>query len=349
MRPFILLVCAAALWGIGQPVLDHAIDGLPAVTAAEVAIVTGAAAVWAAVGLREVRTGHPLRRPRNLARLVLAGALEPGLANLAIAAALVTIPASICSVLAGTEPVFTLWFSILWLGHGATRRGLAAVLLVVLGTVFLNRPDLDGGLAGLPALGGITLALLAAISAAGFSIIVATPAKVTDPLTLTAVQFLVAATVLLPALGWQLWHAGTLTSPTATSGHWLAAVAAGALGMTLPFLLYTTAIGTVHVFPASLTLTLIPVFGVLTALVFRGERLDGSELTGTALIVAALGLYLSTERESDASSLLEEYSVPRHHRTIRWHAFLHGTHRCDPDCPHRPAALTPAPGTVPDR
>ena len=95
-----------------------------------------------------------------------------------------------------------------------------------------------------------------------------------DALTMTAYQFLAGMILSLPLVLAQASHAGTFLPEAATPGNWLAAIAAGILGLALAFLLYNYAAGHVSATTAGMSLTLIPLFGLLGAVVLLGERLD---------------------------------------------------------------------------
>ena len=70
---------------------------------------------------------------------------------------------------------------------------------------------------------------------------------------------------------------------------WVAAVATGLLGSAIPFLLYTFAVARLPASRTGLPLNLIPVFGVLSAVVLLDERLVTAQLLGAGLVVAGLG------------------------------------------------------------
>src|SRR5207249_1845666 len=89
-------------------------------------------------------------------------------------------------------------------------------------------------------------------------------------------------------IGCQLVLAGPQLWPAATLGQLLLAAAAGVLNYALPFWLYLTALTRMPVARAATYLTLIPVFGVLGAVLVLGEQLTWLDIVGGALVVGSL-------------------------------------------------------------
>jgi drug/metabolite transporter (DMT)-like permease len=121
----------------------------------------------------------------------------------------------------------------------------------------------------------------------------------------------VAAVAPLPAaLTQQVWALGLVLScqlvvagplPSATPGHLLLIAAAGVLNYALPFWLYLTALTRMPVARAATYLTLIPVFGVLGAVLVLGERLTWLDLVGGALVVGSLVVDARTASDGPAT------------------------------------------------
>jgi drug/metabolite transporter (DMT)-like permease len=86
----------------------------------------------------------------------------------------------------------------------------------------------------------------------------------------------------------QVVLAGRLVWPEATPGQLLLVGAAGILNYALPFWLYLTALTRMPVARAATYLTLIPVFGVLGAVLVLGERVTWLDLVGGVLVVGCL-------------------------------------------------------------
>jgi drug/metabolite transporter (DMT)-like permease len=139
---------------------------------------------------------------------------------------------------------------------------------------------------------GDALVLCASLVAAAYGVAarrVATGGH-SDPLTVTAVQLLTAALLAVPVV---LLAGGSQTSHLtgADLDHLLAAVATGLLGSAIPFVLYNITIRDIDVTGAALILNLIPVFGVVLAIVLLGEGLGLPQLIGGAAVVfAAFGV-----------------------------------------------------------
>jgi drug/metabolite transporter (DMT)-like permease len=105
----------------------------------------------------------------------------------------------------------------------------------------------------------------------------------------TAYQLLAALAVA--GIVWSTTAAGGWTSTFGDPSvlQWVAALATGLLGSAIPFLLYTFAVARLPAARTGLPLNLIPVFGVLSAVVLLDERLVTTQLLGGLLVVVGLG------------------------------------------------------------
>jgi drug/metabolite transporter (DMT)-like permease len=122
----------------------------------------------------------------------------------------------------------------------------------------------------------------------------------------------VTTTAPLPAaLTQQVWALGLVIAcqlvlggllPSVPPGQLLLIAAAGVLNYALPFWLYLTALTRMPVARAATYLTLIPVFGVLGAVLVLGERITWLDLVGGALVVAGLVADARTVPENDRTA-----------------------------------------------
>ncbi|GAA3688992.1 hypothetical protein GCM10022224_063060 [Nonomuraea antimicrobica] len=97
--------------------------------------------------------------------------------------------------------------------------------------------------------------------------------------------------------------AGPPLWPSATPGGLLLAAGAGILNYALPFWLYLTALTRMPVARAATYLTLIPVFGMLGAVLVLRERVTWLDLAGGALVVAGL---VADARTAPADDVVRE-------------------------------------------
>jgi O-acetylserine/cysteine efflux transporter len=88
---------------------------------------------------------------------------------------------------------------------------------------------------------------------------------------------------------------------SAAPRFWLVAVLVGAGGFGLSFLLFNTVIGHVDAGRAAMVLNLIPVFGVVSAVVFLGEGLTARDVLGAVLIGSSVVYFaVADHREATA-------------------------------------------------
>jgi drug/metabolite transporter (DMT)-like permease len=108
------------------------------------------------------------------------------------------------------------------------------------------------------------------------------------PLSFIAVTFLVGATLLLPALAWEI-ASGRMLSLDATSVLSIAYVAI--FPSIVAYLCFNRGVELIGANRAGQFAHLMPVFGTVLAAIFLGEQLEMSHLAGAALI--ALGIAIA--------------------------------------------------------
>jgi drug/metabolite transporter (DMT)-like permease len=217
---------------------------------------------------------------------LLLGAVNAALPFALIAAAELTIPASIAAIVNATAPLFSAVGAAIWLGDRLTRRsatGLALGLIGVALVVGLAPIDLDGKT--LLAVGASMGA--AALYAAGGHMTKLRFAGV-PPLALAIGQLTGAALLLIPALG--------VDPPPHTPGAGpIAAVAAlGLVSTGVAYLIYFRLIEELGATSALTVTYLVPVFGVLWAALFRGEEVTVGMLAGAAVVLMGVLLVTGT-------------------------------------------------------
>jgi O-acetylserine/cysteine efflux transporter len=132
-----------------------------------------------------------------------------------------------------------------------------------------------------------------------------------DALSLTAWQFTVAAflSLLVTIARWTA-TSGTRTV-SATPRFWLAAVLVGVGGFGISFLLFNRVIAQVGAARAAVILNLIPVFGVLSAVVLLGEGMTVPDAFGAVLIGASLLYFaIADQRDATAQAIGADQGVP---------------------------------------
>jgi O-acetylserine/cysteine efflux transporter len=197
------------------------------------------------------------------------------------------LPAGLASVIAPLQPVFTIPLAVVALGERPSPRQVAGVLLAVAGLVAIA----VGRAHGVP-LQAVALGVASAASW-GCGNVVTRAAGPKRPLSLLVWSSVVAP---VPLLGLSLVFEGT--------GRWQAAMSSvGASGIVA--LTYVVVVSTFFGYgvwywlmsrhPASTVAPftlLVPVVGILTAWLVRGEHPTWGELLGSLVVLVGLGLAL---------------------------------------------------------
>jgi len=286
LRYRVELVLAAACWGSGTVAVKYALGGIAPMTVLMVELLSATAIVWLVVLARGIT------RPPRPGRLFLLGVFEPGLTYAAVDLGLMHTNASDASLLGGTESLFVVLLAAMFLRQRLNRMSLLAVCLAVAGVAALSgsAPSLATGWGNL-------LVVVGSLCAAIYVTLASRLAPETATLPMTAYQFLAGTVISLPFAIVQWSVDGSVLPSHSTPSQWAVAVLAGVVGLAASFLLYNHAIAAVPVTTAGMILNLIPLFGVVGAAAFLGERLNGWQAVGAVGILAGLVLFALAEDE----------------------------------------------------
>jgi drug/metabolite transporter (DMT)-like permease len=272
-------------WGCDAALSKYALRGFGPLTllGIELAIATGL--LWIVLIIRCHRAGsYALAAPRGVYALL--GLLEPGIAYAAFNFGLAATSAVAGSLLGGLEASCTFALAVVILREPLTRRGLITAVVSGAGAVLvgLSSATLQAGL-------GDALILAGVLAAAACSLISAKQPDTTDPVRMTAWQCTVGLGITLPLLAWQ-WAIGAEAVPVSVGWReWLAAAISGAVVVTVPFVLWNTVVTKVPATVSAMALNLLPLFGVIVAVVALGESVTALDLVGGALIVVGVAAF----------------------------------------------------------
>ena len=277
-RHVVLALVVAVCWAVNFVVIDIGLESFPPLLFA---------------ALRFGLTAFPaiffLPRPDVRWRAVVAVGLFIGVGQFGVlfVAMNTGLPAGLASVIAPLQPVFTIPFAVIALGERPSLRQVIGVSLAIagLGAIAVGRAR------GVP-LQAVALGVASAASW-GCGNVVTRAAKPKRPFSLLVWSSVVAP---LPLLGLSLIFEGT--------GRWQSAVSSvGASG--LAALAYVVVVSTffgygswywlMSRYPASTVAPftlLVPVVGIVTAWLVRGERPTFGELLGSLVVLVGLGLAL---------------------------------------------------------
>jgi O-acetylserine/cysteine efflux transporter len=302
-RPAAALVVAAGLWGVAVSGTKYALGGFDPVTLLSIELLAGAGVLWAALLVRGYRP------PRSWWLPVVLGLLEPALAYLGDTFGLSLTSAVHGAVINGLESGLVVLLAAVLLRETVTRPAILAIVVALGGLAVLA--GVGTGAGGGTAAGDLLVAG-GVLSASVYTIVAKRFDDGSDPLSLTAWQFTVAALAsLLVTL--VRWTAGSGTGTvSAAPRFWLVAVLVGAGGFGLSFLLFNMVIVQVDAGRAAVVLNLIPVFGVASAVIFLGEGMTGRDALGAILIGSSVLYFaIADHREAAFQALRAEQDALR--------------------------------------
>ncbi|HEX5449809.1 MAG TPA: DMT family transporter [Gaiellaceae bacterium] len=186
-----------------------------------------------------------------------------------------------------------LWARLVYREHVRQRIWLALALALVGLTLIVN---LFGG--GTLSTAGILFALGGALAYTLYVLLAEHAVGDRDPVSLLAWGFLFASVFWALLVPWWSfpWH--TFTADTSLHGHlasvhwpvWLLAEWMVVLGTIVPFFLLVSALRHLSATRVGIIAMLEPVAGALIAWVWLGETLDGVQLAGAGVVLAAIVL-----------------------------------------------------------
>ncbi len=193
------------------------------------------------------------------------------------------ISASLASVLVNTMPFFMVLLARPFLGEKPSRRGLAGLALGFVGAALIAAPS--GGDAAQP-LGVVFVLLAAATWASGSIIVKRTGLSGPDAPYFVSIQLFMSFAALALLAAWQD-GLGAYAVPGRAIGPLLFA---SIPGLALPFLVWSEILRRGSALRASSTAYLVPLFGVLSAVIVLGDRFQAMELAGGALILTGVAI-----------------------------------------------------------
>lgn len=288
-----LMIASAFTWAAGTVASKHILDSTGAPPSSVLVVQLLGSIVF--LGAACLATRHPTR---GAWRSGWVGLLEPGITyQLALAGLSLTSAAS-ASVLGSLEPAIVPLIA--WLLF--RQRPRPALMVVVAGatigsTMVSFSTSGDGR-----SLVGDLLVVLSVIAAACYVVLADRYVEQVRPLPAALTQQLWALGIVIPAAAITLGVTGTPAWQGGTEAIALAAVT-GVLNYALPFWLYLSALTRLPVTSAAAYLTLIPVFGVVLAVVLLGESVTAIQGLGAAMVVVSLAIGSRIDRPNGPAEL----------------------------------------------
>lgn len=274
------LVAACVFWAAGTIVSKALLASVPPVLFLIVQLAPSALLLCGIALVLRLR----LPRGRMLWTVLLLGALNPGLSYTFSMLGLVTTQASVATLLWAAEPIMIIALAAAFLGERLPPALLGLALAASIG-VFLASEVTGASEASTI---GIVLVLLGVACCAVYTILSRMIVKTYDALAIVTLQ-------QVAGLAWALamWPLELDTSPIAALTSLSLAeisggIVSGLMYYAAAFWFYLKALGQMPASRAGLFFNLIPVFGIVLAAVFLGERLSALQWFGAFLILVSV-------------------------------------------------------------
>lgn len=216
-----------------------------------------------------------------------AGIFEPALAYMFGIFGVQMTTASNATLIGSSEVILTILFAAVFLGEKLTRIKLMLAGVSCLGVVLLMLKDSQG--ANQASLMGDLLVLMGTVFAVFYVLFSKRQIVTASPLQLTSSQQLVGLMTTVACFGvLSTLNPSYEVSATGISlPFWFLAVGSGVMMYGLAFLLYLVALQNISASHAAFYIALIPVFGVVSAVVMIGEQPSLAQWVGGLLVIVS--------------------------------------------------------------
>jgi drug/metabolite transporter (DMT)-like permease len=291
---YLMAAAAAVLWGINGAVSKTILStGLSSERLAQLrslGAVAGLVAIVALVAPRRLRLTR-----RELPYLIAFGVIGLAFVQWFYFLAIHRLAIGVALLIEYLAPLLVaLWARFVYKAP-VRRRIWAALALALFGLALIV--NLFGGGTSLST-DGVLFALGGAVAYATYVLLAEHVVGGRDPVSLLAWGFLFASVFWAVLTPWWSFPGHTLTRETSLHGHlqslhlpvWLLAGWMIVLGTIVPFFLLVSALRHLGASRVAIVAMLEPVAGALVAWAWLGESLNGLQLAGAGVVLAAIGL-----------------------------------------------------------
>jgi drug/metabolite transporter (DMT)-like permease len=283
------LILVMIVWGSTYVVTKATVREIPPLT---LAVLRNLIAAGVLVPLAIGRGGLlGLPRPFPVRSLVTMGLTGIAILTVGFNYGLVFGSASQGALIYALGPAAVSIAAVLGLGERLSRRRIAGVLLSVVGAVLVVVSGETDRATPHPLIGA--LCMLAGVVAWAYYTVVAKRLAGADQIVVIAWVSLIGMAMLLPLAAMELLR-NPLPQPTLAA--WVGAVFLGALASAGAYVVYSRALRDLDASLVGAYFTLDPIIGVVTAVLFLGEVLQGGQVVGA--IVAIVGMWLAASGSS---------------------------------------------------
>jgi len=287
-----MLIALCVVWGSTWPIMRIALREVPPFTMRASSMLVGGIVLFALCFVM----GRDLRIPgaKGWAHVFVAAMLNVASFSVLSAFAQLIAPTSRVAVLAYTMPIWTVILSWIFLRERPTGTQPIAIALCAGGLAVLIYPLTA---AGIPF--GVVLALAIGVCWGAGTVYLKWARIDADPMAIAvwqvAMSFFVIGACMLIFEGGPDFHAAHTEGIVAT-------LLSGLLGTGTAYGLWFSIIRRLPAMTASLGVLGSPVIGVITSIVFLGERPTAADAVGFGLILAASACVLFSRQGSDSPS-----------------------------------------------
>lgn len=278
------MLAVVAIWGASFSVVKHAYREIPALAFLGMRFALAVAATLPLL----VRQRHRLRRCEALRGAALLGLLSVAGYQYFYSVGLQFTSASTSTLVVATGPLWTALFTLLVGGERPRRAQLAGMAVALGGVALLTLGAApEPGIAAPLAVRGVALTLAAAAASGLAAVMAERYLRGEDGAVLMAAA-VVAGGLVLVAGTWREVRAfpWSRVSPLAWGELLYAALAAGSLG----YVLWYRSLSRIGAVRGSVYGFLIPVVGVLTAVLALGERPSRVQAAGALLVLLGIAM-----------------------------------------------------------
>lgn len=280
LPPALLLITACAFWGAATVLNKALLASIPPIALLVLQLAPSTLALWAIV----VFAKRPMAGGAFVLPLILLGILNPGISYTLSLMGLMTVSASVATMLWAAEPLMILGLAVLLLGETITWRLLLTMLIGASGVALVaNIGGTLDSLGGDPT--GTLLLLGAVLCCAFYTVFSRKLSEMVDPVTTVAIQQSAGLVWALAVLASGTRFGAPVDFLDLTPGLLAAAVISGLLYYAAAYCLYIAALRHVPAAIAGSYFNVIPVFGIGLAYLFLGERLTFIQWLGAAAIL----------------------------------------------------------------
>ena len=275
----LLLVAAAACWGVATVVSKRAVDEIAPLTLLPIELTVSVAVLLAVAKVSGQRVGWS----PEMRRLASLGVLNPGLAYALSLAGLARVTASVSVLLWAFEPVLILAISFVVLRQRVSRPVAACAAVASAGVVLVVfQPGNNGSTSG------IALTVGGVAACAAYTVFSSKYLVEASTVSVVLVQQLAALAFAIVLFGGSLAVSGAPLLADVSATAWLSALGAGALYYGVAFCFYVAGLRGVTPGFAGVFINLVPVFGITAGFIVLDERLSSRQLIGGAIVIVAV-------------------------------------------------------------